>query len=98
MAYIIDQNGNRVEVDIPCHPSRSVRIYADNLNFNNDIYLLNLYRMGDSIRTSHELVEQVRLSCEPTKEDILYWFSYYDMGNMDFYTIEKGKILGWAEE
>lgn len=98
MAYIIDKDGNKIEISIDVHASKQVTIYGSEVDFIDDIYLLNLYGGGDSLKTSSELIKQVRFDHEPTKEEILYWFAQNNLGNTDFYTIEKGKRLGWTEE
>ncbi len=97
MSYIIDQEGNKVYFNLDVHTTKSVTVYSDETDFINDIYILNLYKCGDSLKYNNELIAQIRFSQEPTKEQILYWFSQYELGNMDFYTIERGKILGWSE-
>lgn len=97
MAYVIDKNGNRKFIDLDVHTTKNITIYSDKTDFMEDIYILNLYRNVDSIRTNNELVAQVRLNNEPTKEQILYWFSLYELENTDFYTIERGKMLTWVD-
>ena len=95
MAYLFDKNGNKIDIDIDVHASESITIYGSNVDFTDDVFMLNLYSGGDSLKTSSELVVQVRMYHEPTKEEILYWFSKNNLGNTAFYTIERGKVLSW---
>jgi hypothetical protein len=95
MAYIIDKNGSKIEIDIDVHAAQSITIYGSDVDFTEDVFMLNLYSGGESLKTSSELIAQIRMYHEPTKEEILYWFSKNNLGNTDFYTIEKGKMLTW---
>lgn len=97
MAYLIDKNGNKINIDLDVNTCRQVKIFNDELEFE-DIYILNLYRNNGSHKSDFELVEQIRFLHFPTKEEVLYWFQQNELGCMDFYTIEKGKTLTWKQD
>lgn len=100
MAFIINHKGERVHVNMEVSRfSQTCPLYADDAELK-EYFILNLYKgkrpwNGDN---ECELIKQIELWKEPTKEEIMYKMWENGLSRYDFVTIERGYILDWGSD
>jgi|GEM_PF-6863406 len=98
MPFIINKYGEKVHVDIDLDWfSQKCALYADGAELK-DVWILNLYKNPLSSHNDDlELIKQIYLSKEPSKEQIMYYLHQEGLSRYDIATIEKGYTLDWED-
>lgn len=100
MAYIINKEGKRIDVQLEADwITENVTLVDDNARLV-DRYLIEIYKKNlyEKVHES-EFITEVLLEHEPTDEEILYYMVQNGVSRYNGYaTIHKIKVIEWWEE
>lgn len=98
MAYVIDREGNKYQIDAETKFGISkCAILSDDMTLWK-VFLLNLYQCDTDHVNEPELIKQIRFLDEPpTKEQMIYRMSEAGLSRYDIVTIEEGYMLDFDD-
>lgn len=102
MAFIINQRGKRVNVDMEVEWfSNQCVLYADGATLR-DCYILNLYKGKNGSQCDDDekpsLIKQIEYwDNPPSKDEIMSKMWHEGLRRYDVATVEKGYMLDWED-